>query len=220
MKKNRAMRVAAMLLVLVMMTSCFVGGTFAKYVTSGEAETATARVAKWGVTVTAATDKNTFSDVYATDDEKLKTTITNSVESDNDDKVVAPGTKGTLAEVTIAGTPEVAVAVTYEATVTFEGWTVDNAVYCPLVITVNNTEYKIDDSETLADFAARIVEAIEKCAANYEPNENLETETADDVVVTWAWAFEGDDEKDTALGNNAENNKVTISITTTVTQID
>ena len=31
MKKNRTMRVAALLLALTLMTSCFVGGTFAKY---------------------------------------------------------------------------------------------------------------------------------------------------------------------------------------------
>lgn len=34
MRKNKAMRTAALLLVLVLMTSCFVGGTFAKYTTT------------------------------------------------------------------------------------------------------------------------------------------------------------------------------------------
>ena len=89
------------------------------------------------------------------------------------------------------------------------------------LITVNNTEYKIGASETLAAFAGRIEAAIEACAANYEPNKDLATETADDVAVSWAWAYEGnDDAKDTALGNTAESNKVTITITTTVTQIN
>mgnify|MGYP002508629535 CR=1 FL=1 len=43
-------RFVAMLLVLVLMTSCFVGGTFAKYTTADSASD-TARVAKWGITV-------------------------------------------------------------------------------------------------------------------------------------------------------------------------
>ena len=47
MKKNRMMRLASILLVLVLMTSSVVGGTFAKYTTSVEGYD-TARVAKWG----------------------------------------------------------------------------------------------------------------------------------------------------------------------------
>ena len=46
-KNNRTMRAAVLLLALVLITSCFVGGTFAKYVTSGDAADL-ARVAKWG----------------------------------------------------------------------------------------------------------------------------------------------------------------------------
>ena len=45
-KKNRTLRAAVLMLALVLITSCFVGGTFAKYVTSGEAGD-NARVAKW-----------------------------------------------------------------------------------------------------------------------------------------------------------------------------
>lgn len=44
------MRVAGLLLALVLVTSCFVGGTFAKYVTSGHGNDS-ARAAKWGVVV-------------------------------------------------------------------------------------------------------------------------------------------------------------------------
>ncbi len=50
-KKNRTLRAAVLMLALVLITSCFVGGTFAKYVTSGEAGD-NARVAKWGVSIT------------------------------------------------------------------------------------------------------------------------------------------------------------------------
>lgn len=45
MRKNRMMRAASALLVAVLMTTCTISGTFAKYVTSADS-TDTARVAK------------------------------------------------------------------------------------------------------------------------------------------------------------------------------
>lgn len=45
-KTGKTMRVAGLLLALVLVTSCFVGGTFAKYVTSGHGNDS-ARAAKW-----------------------------------------------------------------------------------------------------------------------------------------------------------------------------
>lgn len=50
MKKNKIMRIASVLLVAVILTTCAISGTFAKYVTSGSGSD-TARVAKFGVTV-------------------------------------------------------------------------------------------------------------------------------------------------------------------------
>ena len=47
MKKTKFMRAALLLLVLTLITSCFVGGTFAKYTTSANGSDS-ARVAKWG----------------------------------------------------------------------------------------------------------------------------------------------------------------------------
>ena len=54
MKKNRLMRIAALLLVLTLATSCFVGGTFAKY-TSTATGSDTATVAKWDIQLKAGT---------------------------------------------------------------------------------------------------------------------------------------------------------------------
>ena len=51
-RKNHTLKLAGILLALVLVTSCFVGGTFAKYVTEGTGSDS-ARVAKFGVTVTA-----------------------------------------------------------------------------------------------------------------------------------------------------------------------
>ena len=51
-KKNVLMRSAGLLLALVLVTSCFVGSTFAKYTVS-ESGFDTARVAKFGVNIEA-----------------------------------------------------------------------------------------------------------------------------------------------------------------------
>ena len=64
-KKNWMLRAAVLMLALVLITSCFVGGTFAKYVTSGIGGDV-ARVAKFGVTVTA-TNNSMFKTTYETD---------------------------------------------------------------------------------------------------------------------------------------------------------
>ena len=110
-KNNRTMRAAVLLLALVLITSCFVGGTFAKYVTSGVGGDQ-ARVAKFGVTV-AATDNSMFKTKYATDDQQANTAgISASVESTTKDNLVAPGTKADDAFIfSITGKPEVAVNV-------------------------------------------------------------------------------------------------------------
>ena len=52
MKRNKMMRIASVLLVAVLLSTCVISGTFAKYTTSNSA-TDSARVAKWGVIITA-----------------------------------------------------------------------------------------------------------------------------------------------------------------------
>lgn len=113
MKKNRTMRAAALLLALTLMTSCFVGGTFAKYTTSDSA-TDTARVAKWGVTVLAS--GNLFGKDYnpnsaGADGDKICAATSDSVSAGTN--VVAPGTKNDVGlTVSISGTPEVSYKTT------------------------------------------------------------------------------------------------------------
>lgn len=229
-KKNVLMRSAGLLLALVLVTSCFVGSTFAKYTVGGTGSDS-ARVAKFGVNVTAT--GTMFAKEYATDDGSAGT-ITNSVIST--DKVVAPGTKGDMASMTLTGTPEVAVRVSY-AVNKFElkGWTTDGTTeYCPLVFTVNGTEYKIGgkytpaggvetDITTVAQLEGAVKNAINAYSKDYEANTDLSGVGTDSLKVSWEWAFEGDDVKDTALGNRAAEDKaatVALEITTTVTQID
>ncbi|MBQ2306929.1 MAG: hypothetical protein II184_05390, partial [Clostridia bacterium] len=125
MKKNWTMRVAVLMVALTLITSCFVSSTYAKYVVSGGVDE-TARVAKFGVTITA-TGK-LFADTYkaatantpgaAGDDIADATSLTvvssaSGVGAATDiDNVVAPGTKNdTGMTFTVTGTPEVAVRV-------------------------------------------------------------------------------------------------------------
>ena len=61
MKKNKMMRIASVLLVAVLISTCAISGTFAKYVTRAEG-TDTARVAKWGILLTV--EGSAFADKY------------------------------------------------------------------------------------------------------------------------------------------------------------
>lgn len=233
-RKNHTLKLAGILLALVLVTSCFVGGTFAKYVTSGTGKD-TARVAKFGVKVTA--NGSTFAEEYATDDGAVVGTIAKSVvSSQNKVKVVAPGTKGDMVSMTLSGSAEVAVKVTYEATVNLgDKWVADGAYYCPLVITVNGEDIKGLDYETATDFAAAVKAKIDGYTKNYVANTNFSGDKAaeyknDSLKVSWAWAFEDNaenakqtDEKDTILGDAAAGNnaaEISLQVVTTVTQID
>ncbi len=117
MKKNWTMKLAGLLLALTMITACFVGSTFAKYVTRAQGE-AEARVAKWGVLLTVEGDP--FGTQYATHDDTYEGEF--SVVSSNEDYVVAPGTSAAdldkALKATVSGTPEVAARYTLEGDVT------------------------------------------------------------------------------------------------------
>lgn len=232
-RKNHTLKLAGILLALVLVTSCFVGGTFAKYVTEGTGSDS-ARVAKFGVTVTA--NGSTFAEQYATDDETVRA-IASSVVSSERKKVVAPGTKGDMVSMTLSGSAEVAVKVTYKATVNLgDKWVADGVYYCPLVITVNNKNINGLDYTTAADFAAAVEAEIDGYTKNYVANTDFSGDQAanyekDSLKVSWRWNFEatqfakGDqtDEKDTILGNAAANGnaaEISLQVVTTVTQID
>lgn len=217
MKKNTMMRVASFLLIAVLITTSAISGTYAKYVTTATGSD-TARVAKWGVTVTAQGDA--FSKTYASETEGYSA---NTVISDV--KVIAPGTTGTLADIKVEGTPEVAVEVTYVADLTLTGWALlDGTVYCPVVFKVEGTEYKIGDTyTTTADLETAVEGAIANCKKQYAANASIDT-SSDAPTITWTWAYEAEDNsKDTYLGNQASIGNaptITLTITTTATQID
>ncbi len=109
MKKNKMLRTASALLVLTLLTTSIIGGTFAKYVTTDSGSDA-ARVAKFGVVATVSGDL--FGGAYkAAEDNTIAlydATGTTVKAADSADKVVAPGTENkTGLSLSVTGTPEV-----------------------------------------------------------------------------------------------------------------
>lgn len=245
-KSSKLMRASGILLVLTLITSCFVGGTFAKYVSKGEGNDS-ARVAKWGVVVTGAGDA--FSKEYATDDETVKDSIGVSVKSDV--AVIAPGTSGEFKGISLTGTPEVAVKINTIATVDLGGdWILDSGkFYCPIIFNINGVKISGLEYSSAEEFEADLKTKIEGAASgNVQAGVNLANPSNPLDVPTlfqkngdgsskikWEWAFEDGhnqldtyaikqtDEDDTELGNKAVDGDaptISLKLETTVTQID
>ena len=231
MAKNKFMKIAAFVLMLCLLTTCAISTTFAKYTTQ-ETASDSARVAKWGVRLT------------INGDDMLKNAYTNSSNavtvqsSSTNEKVVAPGTSGSTI-FSIVGTPEVTTDIniafnvtegvylkagTYKDTVTDKTFTIAND-YCPVVFTLTQTHNRNGEmatpvvlaTGTLTDIQTYLDAYSTSDDSTYDPNTNL----ASTFVLSWAWAYEVNNEKnvaDTTLGNlmvNAGDYKVLTSVTTT-----
>ena len=233
MKKNVMMRIASVLLVAVMLTTCVISGTFAKYVTS-DSGSDNARVAKWGVVITP--NGTAFGTAYKAEDGKISATYAAATDSVNNDgtvdskNLVAPGTGDTVAAMNVTGKPEVDVNVSFDAQLQLENWVVDGYDYCPIIFTVEGKTYGLNGLgvdldngyDNIAILIAGVEKAIEDCSANYEANTNLAT-AANVPNVSWEWKFyvnDVNDGKDTKLGDAATAATITLTVETTVTQVD
>lgn len=225
MKKNIMMRLASGLLVAVLLTTCAISGTFAKYVTAGDANDS-ARVAKWGVKVNAGGSLfNTQYDTTESKNEKYnytgltvesKATVADTAADD----LVAPGTKndnGMTFDVT--GTPEVAVNVkisveSYKDVVLAAGKYYDpTGLVADTDLDENNqftaTEYhplKFTLTQTIGETTTfvvtngtlkAVVDKLNSIGGNYAPNTDLAT-VIGSYKLTWAWDYEK------ALGEGAD----------------
>lgn len=243
MKKSVLFRIALVMLVLTMVTSCFVGGTFAKYVTSADSSDS-ARVAYWGFKPESMDLSGLFAASYTSANGE-------TVKAQNLKDVMAPGTKGSAtfafaydeavkangSDLTMTG-PEVA----YNFEVKVEA-------RCDDAIKANkNIVWKLDDAGkelTWDQFVVAIAElsgatsvayndGVATGTKRYEPGELPGGFTTEDDTHTiyWEWKFEGtetytvggntltQDEYDTYMGNMDEMDDVSIEITVTATQID
>ncbi len=240
MKKNGTMRVAALLLALTLISSCFVGSTFAKYVTSTTVQD-TARVAYWGFKATAELDLDLFDGEYDKDTaDFIESTLT--VVAENDDNVIAPGTskevKFSFAYTDNAAkdiqAPEVAYNFTVNATVGGIAtgysaldanknfyWTLDG-VKC---------DANGDGNSTVEELIAAIkaLSGHESGSQDYAAGDlpaAFATVNGNDAIehtIGWEWIYHTDanaDAYDTIMGNAENLDDLIITITITAEQID
>jgi hypothetical protein len=227
MKKNAMLKIAAILMVAVLLTTCAISSTFAKYVTDGASvKTNQARVAKWGldITTTATADVPLFLNSY-------DGTVTGETP---EAIVVAPGTSNADDKfaIKVTGKPEVSYRLIVEPKITLANWNA-NGYYCPLAITVDGTTLYGNDCKSMEEFAKKVEDQIAKAILGetptpvdgkyskvYAPNTEAPATARDGVAVSWEWAFDEDvvvgegesavsnpagidNDKDTILGNNA-----------------
>ena len=210
MKKNRMMRIAAVLLIAVLLTTSVISGTFAKYVTEVSSSDS-ARVAKWGFN----TASINFEDLFAA-------SYTNVANGSDDLAIIAPGTEGEVSfkfESTLNDGPEVA----YTFKVDTEGSSCADAIQKNA-----NIQWKLDDGEW-GTWSA-LITAIENLDGNKDYGvSELPAMVNVEHTVAWQWTFnntddgnDNDDYNDSDLGNTAvdEQLAVTLIITITATQID
>ena len=204
MRKNKMMRAASGLLVAVLLTTCIISGTFAKYTTTTSGSDA-ARVARWGFNDTASI---TLSDLFKTEYDK-------NVKGEAD--VIAPGTTNSAKfKFDYSGTqsaPEVA----YTFTVSADGSTCDQTIQDN-----PNIKWKLDNGEW--GTWEQLIAAIEKLdgdVAQYDAGKLPDAFSGTtEHTVEWKWDFENNDSGDTTMGNATELANVKLVITVTATQVD
>lgn len=197
-RSSMMVRLVAVLAVVMMFTMCFVGGTFAKYTSSGTG-TDSATVAKWSFKVgekdIATNDTFTF-DLFNTIKDSNGTDNETDMSS-NDGSIIAPGTQGSF-DLVLKNESQVTAQYAIDYTVT-------NNSDIPVQFSVDGGRTWTDD---LADVAAS---DSTKLAANSG------TTT---IKVQWKWDFNGsDDSFDTALGIGG-NAVLTVKAEVTATQVD
>ena len=196
MKKNNVMRIASALLVAVLLTTCAISGTFAKYTTTASGSS-TARVAKWGF----GTGDFTF-DLFDGTYENVAT--------DAESAVIAPGTSDSTTIVFDASGNAATTEVAYTFTAYLE-ITGNAALIDQMQWSLDGTTYKSAE-EIEQDFAALF---------NEETVHQPGTEPVEgDITIYWKWPFSNgaeEDTQDTQIGANGA--EVTVTIGYTATQV-
>ncbi len=229
MKKNRIIRFASLVLVLTLLSTCAISGTFAKYTTSTSSQDS-ARVAHWGFEKTA--------DITITD--LFKNAYDQNVNGYAD--VIAPGTSNsaTFAFNYDANTSASATApeVAYTFTVSTEGSSCHQNIQNNPNIQwrLNVTENNSKTEGTWGNWTT-LINNIQGLAGNgqangtksYSAQELPEAFDNDQIYeIEWKWIFDNtvdttatnNDINDTAMGNADTLANVTIKITITATQVD
>lgn len=189
---GRLLRLLMLTMSLAMLTFCLALGTVARYSTS-TGITDSARVAKFGVTITAS-DNSSFDTQYTAEDGTI------TVKSSTADKVVAPGTADGGIRFTISGTPEVRTRLIIETEVMddiFYKYDPEDT-YRPVIFKLRSDREGLIDQGSLTE----ICDTLNAHVSEFAPNEAI-----DDVyTLSWEWAYHvtnKTDELDTVLGDIA-----------------
>ncbi len=197
MKKNKMMRIASVLLVAVLLSTCAISGTFAKY-TSTATATATATVAKWDIKL----DGNAFVNTATFDLAETWTDTRTATSTDVNvtEDYLAPGTEGSF-DFTLQNSSDVvatyAISLSETLSATPDGYTEEQF---PVEYSVDGSTWNADITQLELDGTLAIGSA------------------AVTVTVYWRWSYNGNDVIDTVFGTT--NPTVTIDATITVTQVD
>jgi hypothetical protein len=183
MKKNKMMRIASVLLVAVLLSTCAISGTFAKYVTT-ETGSAIAQVAKWNVEIVETGESSFAFDLFETilDSDGI------NGETDVVTGKIAPGTSGKFS-ISLYAKSEVTTDYIIDYTVT------KTNASLPIKFSVNGGTTWTDD---LADVAGQL-------AVNAEYDE--------DITVQWKWDIGDNSGSDNVYGDGATSVTVAVSIT-------
>ena len=209
MKKNKMLRMASSLLVLAMITTCVISGTFAKY-TSTASGSDEATVAKWSIEVN-------DTEIAVTGDAKtvsfglfdtIKDTDNTAEEDDVKKALIAPGTSGSF-KLNLENLSEV------------------DAKYTITLSETNGSDIPLQYSLGGGNWA----DSIDALNSSLEEKDiAMGTGTAEHIVY-WRWVYEGTtsgahesqtDSTDTALGVTARTNAGTVTISASITawQVD
>lgn len=241
MKKNKMLRTASLLLVLVLLTTSIISGTYAKYVTKAEGSDS-ARVAYWGFQ---SSNSLNLTDLFSPQYTDIKADANGTVKSADGDDVIAPGTSGSakfaFAYAEIAGTAAVdTTAQAVNAPEVKYTFTVDVDASCADDIKNNpNIQWKLDEG-TWGSWD-QMVTAIKALSGDASGSKEYAAGTLPDAfsttdnehTISWQWLFQTDDkadtdddenavqnELDTAMGNKTTLDTCSIKITITATQVN
>jgi len=217
MKRINTTKLMALLASLCLITSSFVGSTLAKYTTEVSGSD-TARVAKFGVQLTA--DADLF-------DKEYDGAGAISVQADDDKDVIAPGTTGTATIFTIAGAPEVDVDVyvslSGDKTITTDDLTIATLPAGTYKDYVNlsdaNENFTLTDAykpvkwtlkkdgNIVSGYNSVNLDEIETYFASISKKYEVESKDFAAIVgtyeLTWEWEFAVNDYADTYMGQIA-----------------
>ena len=204
----KSLRTAAFLLAAVLATSCFVGGTLARYTTSTTSQDQ-ARVAIWGINGDTVT-MELFDSEYDLNGNKV-------AKSWNGDKIIAPGTNMASKFSIVNLDDTLAPEVMYEIKIDVDDTEIDQRI-----LDNPSIQWKLDDNSwgtwesTKTDILALSGDA--SGVKTYQALEIAdEFANGKEHTIAWQWKLDDNNVQDTEMGNDAVSEDLIANISIKVT---